>query len=266
MIAPVDLARWEPLIREAIESGRTSECGGCEFLRGRTRGRGMLMRITDSGGDSVVVKACRQRDLKERLQGLSGLSMAHREWRAHEHVVRSGIRAPRLLQFLRLNLNSGERFEAIVMEDLGPTCNGMVHLKELIAQGDEDAVESFESRVVGLTERLLAAKVVDVDHQFRNIVVGQDREPMRVDFECARVFRGAKPPASSHGAMLGWLIVSHAFTCQPETSRTERFADHLRQCLRPPEAVLEVAKERVNRTLEHQRLANGIDSRVRLEW
>lgn len=266
MRAPVDLARWEQLTREALESGRTSECGGCEVLRGRTRGRGMLMRISDSGGDSVIVKAYRQRDLKERLQGLSGLGMAQREWRAHQHIVQSGIRAPRLLEFLRLRLDSGERFEAIVMEDLGPTSNGMAHLKELIAQGEEEAIEGFEGRVVDLTERLLAAKVVDVDHQFRNIVVGRDREPMRVDFECARVYRGAQPPARSHGAMLGWLIVSHAFTCQPDTSRTERFAERVRQCLRPTAAVLAVAKARVERALEHQRLSNGTDSRVRLEW
>lgn len=258
--------RWGPLILESIESGESSECGGCEVLRGRTGNRGMLMRVRDSSGDSVIVKAWHLRDLKERLQGLSGLSMARREWRAHRHLERAGLRVPRLLEFLRLRCRDGRRFEAIVAEDLGETVNGMVHLKDLLQVQDEAAVQEFEDRVIEITRQLLDAGIVDVDHQLRNIVVGGANEPMRIDFECARRYRGLAPPTLEYGRMLGRLVVSHAYACQPEVGRTEAFARRLAERLEAPAGVLSGAKGQIDRALAHQNRVAGIESRLALGW
>lgn len=258
--------RWGPVILESIESGESSDCGGCEVLRGRSGSRGTLMRVRDSVGDSVIVKAWHLRDLKERLQAFSGLSMARREWRSHRHVERAGLRVPRLIEFLRLRCRDDRRFEALIAEDLGDTVNGMVHLKELLRVRDAAAVQEFEDRVIEMTRQLLAAGIVDVDHQLRNIVVTGASEPMRIDFECARRYRGQAPPMHEYGRMLGRLVVSHAYACQPDLDRTESFARRLAERLAVPANVLSGAKGQIERALAHQNRVAGIEARLVLGW
>jgi len=261
-------ARLKSLVRASLESGASSECGLCEILKGRNRDRGYLMRVTDVAGgvESVIVKAWRVRNLKERAQAALRLSMARREWRAHQHLEGAGVPVPRLLDFFRVRCRDGRRFEAMIVQDLGRTTNGLVHLKELLAAGDEAAVRRFEDRVVDLTAQLLRAGVVDVDHQLRNIVLNGSEMPIRIDFECARRFSNGAPPANAYSGMIGRLVVSHAYACQPDLDRTERFAIRLAERLQPSREVLYGAAGWVSQALKRQRVQSGIASTVALDW
>lgn len=262
----IDIGHVKTLVGTSLTTGDTSSCGSCEVVRRRSGKRGMMMRVTDAGGGSVIAKAWRIRKPREYLKSLVGLSMAHREWRAHRHVERCGLGVPKLLSFLKLRCDSGYRYEVLVVEDLGRTRNGLVYLKGLLAAGDDESVHRFESRVIEMTGRLLDAGIIDIDHQLRNIVLNGTDRPIRIDFECARRFRTRIPQISEYGRMIGRLVVSHAYACQPDLARTECFARRLSEYLHPPRPVLDVAQAQIAHELARQCETAGIDSRLNLNW
>lgn len=152
------------------------------------------------------------------------------------------------------------------MEDLGPTTNGVVFLKDLINSAKEEAVNEFEEKVIELTRLIVRAKILDLDHQLKNIVVNETGQVVRIDLECARRRNFVGLPAKEYGAMLSRLVCSHVYACQPEAQRSERFAADLVAALRPPENVLQHAGRGVRENLERQRQRKGIDSQLRLTW
>lgn len=258
--------RLRDLVRSSLDDGATSDCGRCEVLRSRSGGRGMLLRIRDDDGASVIAKAFLARSLKERLKGIAGVGMARREWRVHRHLEESGLAVPHLIGNFRVRCADGRRFDVVVVEDLGTTRNGLVHFKQLLERGDEEQVRRFEDDVIELTHELLGAGVVDVDHQLRNIVLNGSARPIRIDFECARTFRSSSPPDQTYGIMVGRLITSHAFGTQPNLDRTSRFATRLADRLGLSRDVRDVASVHVRVALEKQRRVSGVDSRLELMW
>ena len=262
----IEQSELKSLIRTSLERGESSDCGTCEVLKARSGGRGMLMRVRDQNGRSVIAKAWALRELKDRLKSATGQSMAKREWAAHRYLEQSGVAVPRLLKFLRIRCRDGQRYEVIVVEDLGSTRNGLVHLKELLSTGNESRVRQFEDAVISITTAILQIQIIDVDHQLRNIVLNGSDQPIRIDFECASRFRSAHPPAREFGIMLGRLIVSHAFGTQPDLARTTAFAHRLADQVSAPHEVRRGAANHVVWALEKQRRASGVDSRLELGW
>lgn len=253
-------------IHSILETGRDSPYGSSEVLKGRSKDRGLMIRLSHCEAESFIVKVWRIRGWSERIKSLLGVSLAQREWRVHRHLKQSGLMVPRLVQFLRVPGGSGRLFEVIVVEDLGPTRNGLVYLKDLLEAGNEEAIRSFEASVLDMTSQLLKAGIVDVDHQLRNIVVDGRDQPIRIDFECARRFFLGFPPLITYALMIGRLVVSHAYACQPALTRTECFARRLAEHLHPPRAVLNRADAHVRQELSRQRDTTGLDSRLRLDW
>jgi hypothetical protein len=60
-------------------------------------------------------------------------------------------------------------------------------LKQLIQTGQEQQVLRFENVMIEMTEQILAARMIDVDHGLVNIVVQTSGRPVRLDFELARL-------------------------------------------------------------------------------
>lgn len=226
----------------------------------------MLMRVRDGKGGSVIAKAWALRDVKDRLKSVTGQSMAKREWAAHRYLERTGIAVPRLLKFLRIRCGDGQRYEVIVAEDLGSTRNGLVYLKELLTTGDESRIHRFEDDVISITAAILQSKIVDVDHQLRNIVLNGSDRPIRIDFECANRFRSESPPTREFGIMLGRMIASHAFGTQPHLARTQAFAHRLAERVAAPHEARKGAAVHVAWALEKQHRISGVDSQLDLGW
>lgn len=260
----MDQRSWKPLIRACLESGEST--GVCEVLRNRSGGRGMLMRLSGPDETSVIVKAWASRNRKEHVKRLLGLSMARREWRVHRRIERAGLAVPRPLMFFHTRCSDGRRFEVVVVEDLGPTTNGLVYLKGLMQQGDEQGIRRFEDSVLAMTGRLIDAGIIDVDHQLRNIVINGSDRLTRIDFECALWSGRRGLPPETYGQMLARLVCSHVYACQPEVERTEAFAARLMEHLQPAEEVRNVARESIKRNLDRQRRTKGVDSQLRMNW
>jgi hypothetical protein len=266
MTNAIDKQHLISLLRASLEFAAPNRTDSCQVLKGRSGDRGLMLRLTDVDGASVIAKAWKARNLTERMKSLFGWSMAQHEWQAHRYMEQAGLTVPKLLHFLRLRSQGGGCFEVIVVEDLGPTRNGLVYLKDLLAAGDDAGIRRFEERVISMTRDLVDAGLVDVDHQLRNIVVNGTERPIRIDFECARRFTRGFPPAPDYGRMIGRLVVSHAYACQPELTRTRCFARRLAQHLNPPRTVLEGAEAQIAHALARQRERIGIDSPLALDW
>lgn len=260
----IDSSAIKARVRSALESGESSE--SCEILRNRSGGRGMLMRLAGPDNESWIVKAWQSRDLKEHFKRMLGLSMARREWRAHRHVERAGLSVPHPVLYFQTRCSDGRWFEVVVVEDLGPTTNGLVHLKALLHDNDEDAVRRFEDRVIEMTGRLIDARIIDVDHQLRNIVINGSNQPTRIDFECAQPQRWRGIANERYGQMIAQMVCSHIYACQPDVERSEAFAHRMVHALNPPPDVLAIARHRIDRNLEHQRRTQGVDSQLNLAW
>ncbi len=259
-----NLNQIKAIVGECLESGEPSD--RCEIMSGRSGSRGMLMRVSVAEGPSVIVKVWRARRAREDLKRICRTSSARREWRVHRHLERAGLNLPRPLGFFVLSVDGRGVHEFMVTEDLGQTERGFFHLKRLVAMRAEADIERFEKAVIDLTQAMLRARVLDVDHQLHNVVVDGNGRLVRLDLECAHWYRLRRFPVSVYGTMLARLVSSHVYACQPEVERSGAFAAHLAQQIKPPAQVLAQAEERIGRYLDRQRTQHGVDSQLSLAW
>jgi hypothetical protein len=153
-----------------------------------------------------------------------------------------------------------------VVEDLGPLSSGLAYLKGLISEGNQSVANDFEDVVIETTVAIIRARMLDVDNNLNNFGVTRGGTVYRLDIECARRWRGFRPPRDLYGAMIGRLVYSHAFACQPALERTQIFATKLAERLDAPKSVLERAYEEIKMGLALQKHEIGVDSRLELPW
>jgi hypothetical protein len=216
--------------------------------------------------ESLIVKMWSRPDIKGRLRRLLHISSCDHEWRTLVRLAAVNMAVPRPLGFCRLTPNIAGYTEALFTEDLGECASATCYLKQLIHTGNEQQVRQFENVLIQMTEQILAAGMVDVDHGLVNIVVQASGRPVRLDFELARRVIWPRLFTTMYGDMLGRLIVLHAFAVQPDTDRTTRFAERLCEHLHPPRRSLVRAGIHIRKYLEEQLKNTGIDTRLTLPW
>jgi len=216
--------------------------------------------------ESLIIKLWSRPDLKGRLRGLLHISSCHHEWRTLVRLSAVNMAVPHPLGYCRLTPSIAGYTEALFIEDLGECASATDYLKQLIHAGQEQQVLRFENVMIEMTEQILAAGMVDVDHGLVNIVVQTSGRPVRLDFELARLVIWPLLFTTMYGDMLGRLIVLHAFAVQPDTDRTTRFAERLCEHLRPPRRSLARAGIHIQKHLKEQLENTGLDTRVTLPW
>ncbi len=246
---------------------------GCSVIHERSKDRGALLRVgsespasagsAESG--SLIVKFWLARNFGERCKQLAGLSNGRREWRSHRYLYAQGLALPEPMAYL--NWSAGKaRIEAFAAEDLGPTTQALKLLKAAVRLDDAAEVARIEAAVIALTRTMVAAGVTDVDHQLRNIVLTPDGRMFRLDVECAKRWLLGRIPDAALGVMIGRLITSHAYACQPQLNWTEDFARRLASALSPSRSVLRYAQKEIDTLMARQQARQGIDSRLSLAW
>jgi hypothetical protein len=236
---------------------------GSSVIHERSKGRGLLFRILVNQASTLIVKVWMQRGLRYRIRRILGISNAQHEWRIHRYLHASGAPVP--IPFAYGAKRVGRRaFEMVVVEDLGSLTTGLMHLKRCLRDGQEETAKKFEREIIRITVGLVRAGVLDIDHKLNNFGVTDDGSVYRLDIECARRWRGL--PVEVYGKMLGRLIASHAFACQPALERTEAFATNLAYSLDAPRHVLARARAEVELMFRQQEVKVGIDSRLQLPW
>ncbi|NGP53712.1 hypothetical protein [Thioalkalivibrio sp. XN8] len=256
----------DSLVSPVADHLRTGELPiGGSIVHERSGGRGPLLRMPYGDASTVIVKVWLQRRLRDRLKRFLGISNAQREWHTHCHLHAAGARLPEPFGYCASTAGK-VGFEMVVVEDLGALINGLIYLKQCLRDGDEVAASQFERDVIDTTASLVRNGVLDIDNKLNNFGVTSDGRVFRLDIECARRWRRSSLPHDLYGAMIGRLVSSHAFACQPSLGRTELFALALRKRLDPPARVLTRARGEIEDVLQRQKDASGIDSQLSLPW
>jgi len=217
-------------------------------------------------GASLIIKMWSRTGLKGGLRRLLRIASCDHEWRTLVRLRRVHMDVPRPLGMCRLKNSIASYTDVLFLEDLGECDSSSDYLKRLIYEGQEQQVLRFENVMIRMTEQILAAGMIDVDHGLANIVMQASGRPVRLDFELSRRVIWPRLFPIMYGDMLGRLIVLHAFAVQPHTDRTTRFAERLCEHLHPPRRSLVQAGIHIRKYLKEQFENTGIDTRLTLPW
>lgn len=227
--------------------------------------KGVLL-LNDTAYGAVIVKIWGRQVQKNRLLSLVGDSNARREWYCHRYAFEHKLAVPRPISFGAARCGHGQLVDVMVVQHLDSCTKALPFFKQILFAADETKIRDFEQRLIRTTVDLILAGITDVDHQLNNMLVSQSGEIYRIDFECARRHWFARFREQDLGQMLGRLICSHVYACQPELGRSHAFAQQLIQQLSPSLRSQAIAKETVGKLLERQRQKNGVDSVLVLPW
>ena len=262
-MTPFVLDQLEKNVRDYLD--RDTLADGVSLVHRRSKARGGILRASTGEDRTVIIKTWRLSSHRDRLKRLAWMSNTRREWRIHRYLHESGVRVPEALAY---RAGRGERgpYELIVLEDLGPLTDAVSYLKSCLRAGDERGARRLENEVIENTARMIANRALDIDNKLNNFGVTASGELYRLDLECARRWRFRSLPTSIYGKMIGHLVASHAFACQPHLARTEACAGKLAEALKPPQAVLVAARASLEAVLLRQKKRRGIESRLSLPW
>ncbi len=247
---PLTRTEAEDVVAQILEGAPTTE-------KIHDNGNRQIFRWKDSGGRSLIAKALLRPELRFRLRRLIGKDALSHEWRGLERLHGAGVRVPQPLARIRPRSNGMGITDVLLMEDVGSCIRVFDHLKRMVVEENEEAIDLLEAQIVDLTASIVKAGVLDSDHSLRNIVRSEGGELWRLDLEVARIPRTAIQREKLLGLMLGRLLGSHCFVFQPETTRTRAFARSLDARLALSEAVRTQSQARLDEMLERQRARGG---------
>ena len=217
-------------------------------------------------GEPIIIKMWARPDLKGRLRRFFGMAACNYEWRNLLRMSRFGVSVPRPLGFCRVLPSIAGYTDVLFMEDLGGCESASDHLKQLVQAGKTEQALRFENVLIDITEQIVKAGMLDMDHGMNNIVVTSSGRTVKLDMELARRVSWPSLFTSMYGRMLGRLIGLHAFSVQPDIERNRRFSERLCNRLEPPPAALKKAGRYVRELMEQQRKEIGINTQVAFPW
>ena len=257
-LQPEELAEF-PSLAQRVADGEVE----LEVLR---KAGSLTGRLRLASGATVIVKLWSRTGVRGALRKQTRTNPAMREWRVLRKLERLGVRAPRVLKICYLRRGGAQYTEAIFIEDLGRTVEGLEHLKSLIQSGQPEAAAVYEEYLIRTTETMIRAGVLDPDHRMTNFVVTADGTPVRLDFELARLVFHVGLHPDLVGQMIGTLVATYCYAVQPDSGRAADFAARLAARIGPSRRALKGAGRLVREKLEKQRLETGIDMRIDLPW
>lgn len=227
----------------------------------------MVVRCGDvETGNSIIVKMWSRQGLKGLVRRVLRITPGFHEWRSLSRMRAAGVPVPVPLGFCNVSPSFLGYTEALFLEDLGACESASTHLKKLIQGRNEKSVIAFENELIDITEQIVRAGILDLDHGMNNIVVTQLGRLVKLDVELARrVFWPSRFPAM-YGRMLGRLIGLHAFAVQPDVDRNRRFTERLCERLSPPPGALRRAGVYVRELMRKQRDEIGLDTQLVFPW
>src|SRR5438445_3237127 len=247
----------------SLAARRASDGGeGVEQLLKREKV--LVARVMLENGESVIVKLWSGLGIRGLLRRMTGTSNMQAEWRTLRHLYGAGVAVPRPLG--RCWARDGHYTDAILIEDLGKCTLGLTHVKSMLREGRDAEHEQFVTKLMEMTQLILDQGIVDPDHGLQNILVRANGEPVRIDFELARISRSVRWRRKQYGNMIGRLLTTYVFAAQPDMMRIKQFAQRLRTSLSLPPGILQRAGEYAQEQMAKQLVLKGIDTRLELEW
>jgi hypothetical protein len=256
-LTQVQMARCLDVLRKDFEHSEVIYLGADRVL---------IRCIEQQSGQTIVIKMWSRPDLKGKIRRLLRIAACDHESRSMTRLHRFNMAVPCPLGTYRVRPAIFGYTDALFMEDLGQCESSTEFLKRLIREGDSQKILRFEESIIEMTEQIVLARMLDVDHGFVNTVVQASGQPVRLDFELARWVGWPRMFPGMYGQMLGHMILLHAFAVQPDTARTTLFAERLRDRMRPSPRALKNASIYIQEWLHDQLRRSGIDTRLHLPW
>ena len=222
---------------------------------------------------SIIVKTWRadRGTLFDRIKRrtVGQLSGCENEFKILRHLARvaPSLNAPIAFDRFGSERVLGQSGEVVLMSDIGPCQRLIDFLSEAVRNNDSEGINRLQSFLAhSVRTMLFTAQIVDDDHTLINMVRSTTTgEFHRIDFEIARRLKKISDPNRAIGRMLGEILVTHAFGCQPHTKHTTALALALYEAL--PELNRDVWNEAHRFALtgiEHQREHQGIETHLDL--
>ena len=195
------------------------------------------------------------------------LSGCHNEISTLWHLEHAapGLGAP--LGFARFGdkIVQGQPCEVGLISDLGECETVAEYLKRCNASSDLQGLADIRDFIIASLRLLVCdANLIDDDHSVINMLHSRrDGTFHRIDFEIARKAGTVRWKSRALGSMLGRLMATCAFACQPDTSWVVSLAAHLQRELPfMDEPVWLQAQRELDRRLGAQFERKGIDTRL----
>jgi hypothetical protein len=216
--------------------------------------------------DSIIIKMWSRPDVMGKVRRMLRLASSDIECRSLLRAGGLGVPVPHTFGSCPVLPTIAGYTDALFLEDLGECELSTDHLKNLIHSGREQEALHLEDAMIDMAEIFLRAGMLDVDHGFANTLLRPSGQPVRLDLELARRVFWPRLFPGMFGQMLGRMIGMHAFAVQPDTHRTERFAQRLLARIQPPRRALTKASTYARAMLQKQRAETGIDTSLTLPW
>ncbi len=226
-------------------------------------GKGVIS-YSDGDGIPLIIKIWGIKQKKEQFKSQIRLSNGFREWRMQKYLLRFGIQTPTPFEFKRIRINRNQKYEIMIVEDLGETTLGLDYLKKLYSMNDFVSAEKFEQSVLECTEKILNLCVIDIDHQLNNFIVDKYHKLYRTDFECAQKYLWIRQEYRDYAKMLARLISSHVYAVQPEVHHSVHFSDLLYSRLRIKPEIRRKINSIVYHNLSEQKKIMCVDTQLSL--
>lgn len=240
----------------------------------------LLDRESEANSDlpaTIIVKTwCATRGtLFDRLKRLTvgQLNGCENEFKILRHLaeVAPVLNAPVAFERFRSERLLGRDGEVVLMSDIGACQRLMDYLSDLVRKSDMDGIERLQHFLLASVRAMLfAAELVDDDHTLINMVRSNATgEFHRIDFEIARKLSSVTERGDQRnkaiGRMLGEILITHAYGCQPHTEHTTTLAHALRKSLPElgPSVWVEAHAMAVS-GIEKQRENQGIETHLDL--
>ena len=254
--------------RQMLRAAVSSVCADIEKVHTISQqSNRRVVRYQSEGGLTVVIKVWERALVRGIVRIVSYTSPTRREYVALQHLYRSGVSVPRVIDRFVTSERSGVVREAVVMEDLGECSNGVDYLKQCLQHSESDALSRFDEQILEITGQFVRIGLIDYDHGLVNfLVTPADRRVVRIDCEHACRIRSPLRYRRNYARMIASLVASYVYAVQPRVELAESFANRLTGLLCPAEAVLRDSYCRIQSALERQYRKAGIDSRINLPW
>ncbi len=229
------------------------------------RADGVVGRLPYEDLDTtIILKFWVRPGIKGKLKWGLGKSSAQTEYKALEHLYNHGMRVPQPLGLCRVPACGRPYTESMFMSDLGKTVRGPDYLEDLLKKGETEKADLFLEQMIQITEELLDAKVIDTDHGINNTVVTMEEEPIRIDFEVARIVNDPYQEHQQLAKMIGRYIITYAFVIQPDMEAIIAYAEKLYDRLKIDKKVRGLIRQYTDAAYDLQRTSRGIDYTLEL--
>lgn len=212
---------------------------------------------------SYFLKIWQSSGLKERIKNFIRIDRSNYEYRNINYLRSKGVIAPEVFYFARIR-EKELTTNVLVTEYISTNLPVFLYIENNCSSRSFDAIIIFTEKILTLTEEILNAGIIDLDHNLSNMLVNDKGDLVKIDLELAVKKNIFNLKSKKICRMYSSLITSYVFAVQPNLELASKFTLSLYKKFELDSHSIEVTNKLVMTALERQLREKGIDSRFDL--